>query len=42
MLGGGYVFLVDLVYYLCFSCDYLCVWYSEDVFLGVWLVLVDV
>ncbi|NXC69614.1 B3GT6 galactosyltransferase, partial [Anhinga anhinga] len=41
-LGGGYVISADLVHYLRLSRDYLNMWQSEDVSLGVWLAPIDV
>ncbi|NXE15266.1 B3GT6 galactosyltransferase, partial [Lophotis ruficrista] len=41
-LGGGYVISADLVRYLRLSRDYLNMWQSEDVSLGVWLAPIDV
>ncbi|XP_002190308.3 beta-1,3-galactosyltransferase 6 [Taeniopygia guttata] len=41
-LGGGYVISADLVRYLSLSRDYLNLWQSEDVSLGVWLAPIDV
>ncbi|XP_005986056.1 beta-1,3-galactosyltransferase 6 [Latimeria chalumnae] len=41
-LGGGYVLSSDLVHYIRISKDFLKVWQSEDVSLGVWLAPVDV
>ncbi|NWS84227.1 B3GT6 galactosyltransferase, partial [Toxostoma redivivum] len=41
-LGGGYVISADLVRYLRLSRDYLNLWQSEDVSLGVWLAPIDV
>ncbi|XP_005057889.1 PREDICTED: beta-1,3-galactosyltransferase 6, partial [Ficedula albicollis] len=41
-LGGGYVISADLVRYLRLSSDYLNLWQSEDVSLGVWLAPIDV
>ncbi|NXG32848.1 B3GT6 galactosyltransferase, partial [Dromaius novaehollandiae] len=41
-LGGGYVLSADLVHYLRLSRDYLNMWQSEDVSLGVWLAPIDV
>ncbi|NXT29781.1 B3GT6 galactosyltransferase, partial [Syrrhaptes paradoxus] len=41
-LGGGYVISADLVRYLRLSKDYLNMWQSEDVSLGVWLAPIDV
>ncbi|NXU21289.1 B3GT6 galactosyltransferase, partial [Pardalotus punctatus] len=41
-LGGGYVISADLVRYLRLSREYLNLWQSEDVSVGVWLAPVDV
>ncbi|NXU45392.1 B3GT6 galactosyltransferase, partial [Drymodes brunneopygia] len=41
-LGGGYVISADLVRFLRLSRDYLNLWQSEDVSLGVWLAPIDV
>lgn len=42
VLGGGYVFFFDFVYYVFFNSKFLKFFNSEDVFLGIWLGLLDI